>query len=79
VGLKRDPSLSGIVTLEITVFETGSVSMAIPAKTTISDHQVTRCAVDVAKRWRFPKPAATTTIELPITMGSPSDQDSAAQ
>ncbi len=55
-ALKRNPSLSGKVTLRFTVNKVGKVSKAEIETDTMHDDDVNRCIIERASNWRFPPP-----------------------
>ena len=71
VGLERDPSLVGRVTVNFDVGSSGRVSVAEIASTSLSDHGVSNCIARVVKRWRFPRPpgGGKVTISYPFVLG----------
>lgn len=56
-ALKRNPSLSGKVTLRFTINKMGKVSKAEIETDTMHDDDVNKCIVDRASGWRFPPPS----------------------
>ena len=78
-GLRRNPTLSGAVELEITILPTGTVDSAAVATTSLSglgQHEVAGCLTTAARNWRFERgPYAVETVVFPFVF-SP-DQASA--
>lgn len=56
-ALKRNPSLSGKVTLRFTINKIGKVSKAEIETDTMHDEDVNRCIIERASNWRFPPPS----------------------
>ncbi len=59
-GLARDPSLGGRVSIQFTIGPTGKVPVAVVAETTLRDKDFANCIAKAVKRWKFPKPSAST-------------------
>jgi outer membrane biosynthesis protein TonB len=78
-GLRRNPTLSGAVELEITILPTGTVDAAAVATTSLNglgQHEVAGCLTTAARNWRFERgPYAVETVVFPFVF-SP-DQASA--
>ncbi len=51
--LRRNPSLSGKVTVQFTIEQSGSISKASATDNTTNDAAVAACVVDTVKRFRF--------------------------
>lgn len=56
IGLKKDPTLAGEVTIAFTISGTGTVSSATVKDDTVPDAKVGKCIAKAVKRWVFPKP-----------------------
>ncbi len=54
--LKRSPTLSGKLEIEITIGENGRVEEASILTNSLGSAAVAKCAVSRIRRWRFPKP-----------------------
>ena len=71
-GLRRDPSLHGLVELAVTILPTGSVErVAIRTSelTGPATRGVTSCMAVAARTWRFERgPYAVTTVVLPFML-----------
>lgn len=69
VGLVKNPSLAGKLTLEFSVDAEGKASGAKVDSPTIKDPDVIACAVKAAERMTFPKPAGGVTVKVtyPLT------------
>ena len=69
-GLRRNPTLSGAVELEITILPTGTVDAAAVAATSLiglGEREVTGCLTTAARNWRFDRgPYAVETIVFPF-------------
>lgn len=69
-GLRRNPTLSGAVELEITILPTGTVNSAAVATTSLSglgQREVTGCLTTAARNWRFERgPYAVETVVFPF-------------
>ncbi|MCS6914589.1 MAG: AgmX/PglI C-terminal domain-containing protein [Myxococcales bacterium] len=55
-ALKRNPNLSGKITLRFTINRMGKVSKAEIETDTMHDEDVNRCIIERASNWRFPPP-----------------------
>ena len=55
-ALKRNPTLSGKITLRFTVNKVGKVSKAEIETDTMHDDDVNKCIIERASSWRFPPP-----------------------
>jgi TonB family protein len=55
-GLKRDPKLTGKITLRLSISGMGTVASVAVESDSIDDAQVKSCITGAAKRWRFPPP-----------------------
>lgn len=55
-ALKRNPNLSGKITLRFTISKMGKVSKAEIETDTMHDEDVNRCIIERASNWRFPAP-----------------------
>ena len=55
-ALKRNPSLSGKITLRFTINKAGKVSKAEIETDTMHDDDVNKCIIERASAWRFPPP-----------------------
>ena len=69
-GLRRNPTLSGAVELEITILPTGTVDGAAVARTSLAglgQQEVTGCLTTAARNWRFERgPYAIETVVFPF-------------
>jgi metallo-beta-lactamase class B len=55
-ALTTDPTFSGRIMIRFTIAATGSVDASELQSSTMANPVVESCAVQVAKRWQFPKP-----------------------
>ena len=71
-GLRRNPTLSGAVELELTILPTGHVDSAAVAATSLSGpgvREVTVCLTTTARNWRFERgPYAVETVVFPFIL-----------
>ena len=71
-GLRRDPSLRGIVELAVTILPTGSVESVAIQRSDLpgpATREVTTCIAVAARTWRFERgPFAVTTVVLPFML-----------
>ncbi len=65
-GLKRDPQLSGTVSLRLEIGKAGRVRRATVEHSTLADQQVVDCLVEDAQRWTFP--GENVTIVYPLVL-----------
>ncbi len=56
VGLNKDPSLAGRVSVNFAIMGTGKVSVANVSEDTLKDSAVGKCIASAVKRWTFPRP-----------------------
>jgi Ca-activated chloride channel family protein len=68
--LTNDPTLSGNVTIDMTIGADGKVSASAIASNTTGDEPLGQCIAKVVKRWTFPKPAGGGTVKViyPFTL-----------
>lgn len=59
-ALKKNPNLSGKITLRFTVGRVGKVTKVEIEVDTMHDEEVNQCIVDRASNWRFPAPQSGT-------------------
>jgi len=65
--LKKDPSLSGKITVRFTIQPSGRVSVAKITENTMGSSAVGRCISSQVKRWRFDKPSGgEVTVAFPF-------------
>lgn len=71
-GLRRNPSLSGAVELELTILPTGHVNSAAVAATSLVGpgvREVSVCLTTTARNWRFERgPYAVETVIFPFVL-----------
>ena len=71
-GLRRDPSMRGLVELAVTILPTGSVERVAVRNSDLTGpatRDVTRCMAVAARTWRFERgPFAVTTVVLPFLL-----------
>jgi hypothetical protein len=56
VGLGRDPTLAGRVSIDFVISGDGSVSSAMVKEDTLADPSVGQCIAKAVETWEFPKP-----------------------
>lgn len=56
MGLVKDPTLAGKVTVSFVIAGTGKVASAVIDSHTLADKGVANCVAKAVKRWKFPKP-----------------------
>ncbi len=68
-ALKRNPKLSGKITVILTIGSTGKVSRVEIDKDSVGDSAVTSCIKSFSKRWRFPPPDDGDSVEVSFSVG----------
>lgn len=68
-ALKRNPKLTGKITVILTINATGKVSRVEIDTDTVGDGAVTACIKSYAKRWRFPPPEDGDQVEVSFSVG----------
>jgi Ca-activated chloride channel family protein len=63
-SLTHDPTLSGKVTIDMTIGADGKVSASAVGSNTTGDEPLAQCIAKVVKRWTFPKPAGGGTVKV---------------
>ncbi|MBW2276158.1 MAG: AgmX/PglI C-terminal domain-containing protein [Deltaproteobacteria bacterium] len=56
MGLARDSSLAGRVSVKFIISSTGAVQLAAIASSTLGDSDVESCIAQSVRRWKFPQP-----------------------
>ena len=67
-GLAKNPDLAGRVAVHFTIAETGRVSNAEIASSTLDDEDVGVCIVEAVERWKFPKPDEPVEVTYPFVL-----------
>ena len=71
-GLRRNPSLGGLVEIELTILPTGMVDDARPAESDLvgpGTQEVLACITTTARNWRFDRgPYAVESITFPFLL-----------
>ena len=71
-GLRRNPDLTGLVEIRMTILPTGRVDEVVLATSSMTGQgvdEVVRCIAKVARHWRFERGAySVETVVLPFTL-----------
>jgi hypothetical protein len=81
-GLRRDPSLTGTLEVEVTVLPTGVVDSVTVGRLIMAGNgqrEVASCIATIARHWRFERgPYTVETIVLPFTLVPERPRDAVA-
>jgi hypothetical protein len=82
-GLRRNPDLTGLIEIRMTILPTGRVDEVALAKSNMSGRgvdEVVRCIASVARHWRFERGAySVETVVLPFTLTPAAAEPRAAE
>jgi hypothetical protein len=63
-GLKRNPGLAGLVTMNFEIGKAGGLNFAKVGKTTLGDEQVEQCISERMMNWKFPAPRGGVDVKV---------------
>ena len=63
-GLQEEPSLSGRVTIDFTISNTGRVSTSKTLHSSLHDQDVENCMNQKLRTWKFPKPVGNVSVKV---------------